>query len=144
MADSVAPFIEVALVIMAVSSVAVTVVLYWLAKSLISSSVSLNKLIETVDYNVHTTVDMLQKSIDDINVMTRRVGDNMDKLDSIVENVDNISSDVRSSMHMIDKTVVPTLTNLHSISAGARKAIETWNEYGGTATGAEEETDNKK
>ncbi len=139
MAESAAPFLKVALVVIALAGVTVSLTLYWLAKSLISSSVSLKKLIETVDYNVHSTVDMLQKSIDDINLMTKRIGDNMDKLDSIVENVESISSDVRSSMNMIDKTVVPTLSNLHSISAGARKAIETWNEYGGNGSEKQEE-----
>ena len=118
------------IVTIAISSVLVTAILYWVARSLISSSGSLKKLIEDVNVNIGGTVEMLQKSIIDVNEITRRVGDQMDRVEKIVGNAGDITEDLKTSADMINRTIVPTLGNLHAVAAGARKAVDTWNEYG--------------
>jgi len=110
--------------------VLVTVILFWVARNLISGSASLKKLIETIDYNVNTTVDMLQRSIADVNTITERANGQMDRIEEVMENVQHLSGDARSSMHMIDETVSPILSNAHSVVAGGRKAVDTWNDIG--------------
>jgi len=72
------------LTVLAASGVLLALTVYWVARSLISGSASIKKLIETIDYNVHTSVDMLQRSISDINAITQRAGDQMEHVESIV------------------------------------------------------------
>ncbi|HOX27811.1 MAG TPA: hypothetical protein PLQ76_01510 [bacterium] len=128
-------YFNIAVFVIAVCAVCVTAILYWVARNLILGSGSLKKLIETVDYNVHTIVDMLQKSIDDINGITQRAGEQMDKVSEIMEDAHQtaedarqVAADAKSTMHMIETTVVPTLISVKSISAGLKKGLETWRE----------------
>jgi len=118
------------LLIIAASGVSIAGILYWVAKHLITSTNSLNELIKSVHENMTVTVEMMQKSIKDFNEITDKLNTQMEKLDSIVENARVASDDVRTSTNMINRTVTPTLGNLHAISAGMKKALDTWNEYG--------------
>lgn len=120
-----------AVVIIAASSIVVAATFYWLAKTLVSSAVSLKELLETVNRDVMSTVTMLQSAIKDVGDITEKVSEQTGKLDGIVENARQVSEDVKSTTGMINRTVVPTLGNLHAVSAGFRKALETWNEYEG-------------
>ena len=63
--------------------------------------------------------------------VTEEAGGKMDKLGTIVDNIEKISEDVKSSTDMINRTVSPALGNIQAISAGMKKAVETWNEFGG-------------
>ena len=118
------------LTIIALSGAALAVTVYWVARSLISGSASVKKLIETIDHNVHTSVDMIQRSINDINVITQRAADQMNRIEGIITDTREIAKDARSSMSMIESTVVPTLVSLHAASAGLRKGLETWRGLG--------------
>ena len=120
----------IAVLVIAGSSVTITVILYWIARNLISSSHSLEKLIESVKVNVNVTIEMLQKSIGDINRLTSDANGKMEKLDAIIDNVEELTADVKSATDMINRTVTPSLGNIQALSAGMRKAVETWNEYG--------------
>jgi len=121
-------YINVMLTVLAASGVLLALTVYWVARSLISGSASIKKLIETIDYNVHTSVDMLQRSISDINAITQRAGDQMEHVESIVSDAQQVARDARVSMRLIEETLVPVLTNLHAISAGLRKGLDTWRE----------------
>ncbi len=121
-------YINVMLTVLAASGVFLALTVYWVARSLISGSASIKKLIETIDYNVHTSVDMLQRSISDINAITQRAGDQMEHVESIVSDAQQVARDARVSMRLIEETLVPVLTNLHAISAGLRKGLDTWRE----------------
>ncbi len=136
-------YINVMLTILAVSGVFLAMTVYWVARSLISGAVSIRKLIETVDYNVHTSVDMLQRSIGDINLITQRVGDQMERVESIVGDAQQVARDARVSMRLIEETLVPVLTNLHAISAGLRKGLETWREMNPEARPRQQDSDER-
>lgn len=135
-------YFSVAVIVIAVCAVCITVILYWVASSLIAGTNSLKKLIETVDYNVHETVDALQQSITDVNKITEQAGEEMQRLDQILKDFQNIARDGSSSMRLIDETLAPSLINLKSISAGLRKAVETWNDSG-PADGGERKKEEK-
>jgi hypothetical protein len=121
-------YINLMLTVIAVCGVALAATIYWVARSLISGSASLKKLIETVDYNVHTSVDMIQRSINDINVITQKASDEMDEIEAIISDGRQIGKDMRSSMSMIETTLVPALISLHALSAGLKKGLDTWRE----------------
>ncbi|MFA6448263.1 MAG: hypothetical protein WCX65_02245 [bacterium] len=128
MANQTLGYINVMLTVIAICGVALAVTIYWVAKSLISGTASLKKLIETVDYNVHTSVDMIQRSITDINTITQKASDQMERIEAIITDAHQIGVDARTSMSMIESTLVPTLVSLHAISAGLRKGLDTWRE----------------
>ena len=121
-------YINLMLTVIAVCGVALAVTIYWVARSLISGTASLKKLIETVDYNVHTSVDMIQRSINDINVITQKASDEMENIEAIIDDGRQIGKDMRSAMSMIETTLVPALISLHALSAGLKKGLDTWRE----------------
>jgi hypothetical protein len=123
-------YFMVSVVAIAVCAIIVTAILYWVASSLIAGSNSLRKLVETIDYNVHETVDLLQHSIKDISEITERASNQMEKIEHITTDVQSVARDASSSMHMLETTLVPTLINLRSLTGGIRKSVETWNEAG--------------
>jgi hypothetical protein len=128
-------YINFALTIIAVCGVALAATIYWVARSLISGTTSLKKLIETVDYNVHTSVDMIQRSINDINVITQKASDQMEQIEAIINDGRQIGKDMRSSMAMIESTLVPALISLHALSAGLKRGLDTWRENNPEAGG---------
>lgn len=129
------------LAIIAFSSVAVAVIFYWLSKNLVVSSASLQNLIDSVNKDVTETVRMLQETIGDVSDITEKVSKQTERLDEIVENARLVSEDVKSTTGMVNNTVVPTLGNLHAISAGFRKALDTWNNYGDKNNEADKQND---
>lgn len=128
----------ISLVVIAISGISITVLFYWLAKNLVDSSASLKNLIESINRDVTTTVQMLQDTIKDVSEITEKVGAQTDRLDEIVDNAKKVSEDVKSTTGMVNSTVVPTLGNLHAVSAGVRKALDTWNNYGGKKNESED------
>ncbi len=127
---NVSNYLSLALIVLAVCAVAITAILFHVARHLTSSTASLKTLIDTVDVNIRETVTMVQTSIDDVNTITKTTSGQMEKVEEIAENVRLTSGNIRTTMHVIEKTAVPLLGNFHAISAGLRKAIETWNDYG--------------
>ena len=116
--------------IIAASGVCVAVTFVWLANSLVRGVGSIRNLIEEVDHNVQGTVVSLRAAIDDINVITRRANAQMDRVEKIVENVEQVTIDARSSMHLVDETVYPALSNVKAALSGIRKGMEVWRETG--------------
>jgi len=128
MANPSLSYINLMLTVIAICGVALAATIFWVARSLINGSASLKKLIETVDYNVHTSVDMIQRSINDINVITQKASDQMEAIEEIIGDGRQIGKDMRSSMTMIETTLVPALISLHALSAGLKKGLDTWRE----------------
>ncbi len=125
-----ATLFNIAVILIAICAVLTTAILFWVARSLIDGSASLKKLLETVNENVERTVAELRKSIEDINEITEKAGGQMERVEEIVKDVRHAAGDARSILHATDETVVPIVSNMKSISAGLRKAVETWNDMG--------------
>lgn len=132
-------YMNVVLTIIALCGIALALTIFWVAKSLISGSASIKKLVETIDYNVHTSMDMIQRSINDVNLITQRAAEQMERIEAIITDAHEIAKDARSSMSMIESTVVPSLIGLHAATAGIRKGLETWRELGNDIDDCEEE-----
>jgi hypothetical protein len=113
----------VLLTVIAVSAVSVAVIFFWLSQSLIKSNESLRTVVGEIDVSV-------QRTIDEVGGITKRVAMQMDRVDEIVENVEHITADARSSMHMVDQTVFPALSTLKATLAGVRRGLEVWRETG--------------
>jgi hypothetical protein len=136
-------YINIMLTVIAICGIALAVTIYWVAKSLISGTASLKKLIETVDYNVNTSMDKIQRSITDINVITQKAGDQMERIEAIITDAHQIGQDARSSMTMIESTLVPALVSLQAFSAGLRKGLDTWREGAPEACDSNTEQESK-
>jgi uncharacterized protein YoxC len=127
-------FASVSLVVLALSGVIVALTFTVLVKALKSNTESIKTLVDHMDSRVDTLMDSVQKSIADINGITESVNHQMERVDQIVNNIEVATKDARTSVHMVNATVVPILANMHGIVGGLRKGVETWRE-----TGAREE-----
>lgn len=119
-----------AIVIIAAASVVVAAMFMRISKALMANAESIRLLAEHIDARTGELMISARKSIEDVNAITERVGQQMDRVETIVGNIEHVSTDARSSMHMVDATVVPMLGNLHGLLGGLRKGVDTWNEQG--------------
>ena len=116
----------VLLAIIALSFLFIAFTFYWIAKALIYSTNSIRNLIDVLDVRLKKNMNDLNHSISDINEITQRVNGHMDRVDVIVENIAHVTNDARTSMHLVESTVVPVFSNLYALIAGVRKGIEVW------------------
>lgn len=119
-----------ALCVIAVASVTITVMFAVIAKALVANTESIKLLVEHLDTRTGPMLESAQKAISDIKEITERVNGQMDRVENIVGNIEQATHDARSSMKMVDATVVPTLTNLHSIVGGIKKGLDAYREQG--------------
>ena len=123
--------VSLSLIVIAISSIGIAVVFSFLARALIANTEAIQKLVDHLDTRLDTALQSVQKSIDDVNGITQRVNMQMDRVESIVQNIEHTTKDARTSVHMVNATVVPVLANMHGIMGGIRKGIDTWNKTGG-------------
>lgn len=117
---------QIALIIIACASILISVVFIFLVKALLKNTEAITSAVSRLDRSLGLAMDSVQKSVEDVNVITRRVSEQMDRVESIVDNIDNATRDARHSVHMVNSTVVPMLANVHGLMAGVRKGVETW------------------
>jgi uncharacterized protein YoxC len=126
------PFVvSLSLVVIAFSSIGIAVIFSFLARALMANTEAIQKLVDHLDARLDTALQSVQKSIEDVNGITQRVNMQMDRVESIVQNIESTTKDARTSVHMVNQTVVPMLANMHGIMGGIRKGIDTWNSTGG-------------
>ena len=131
--------VTVSLCVIALSSIAVAIVFMFLVKALIANTESLKMLIDHLDGRLDTAMDSVQQSINDVNKITERVNDQMDRVENIVQNVQHTTKDARTSVHMVNATVVPMLANMHGIMGGIKKGVDVWRESGAPPQAGEPE-----
>ena len=112
--------------IIALSFLFIAYTFYWIARALSYSTHSIKNLIDEVDVRLKKNMNDLNQSIGDINQITQRVSGQMDKVDTIVENIEHVTNDARTSVHLVESTIVPVFSNLYSLIAGVRKGVEVW------------------
>ena len=120
--------VSLSIIVIALSSVALAVIFWFLIKALVRNTESLRTLIGHVDTRLDTAMVSVQKSIEDINHITGQVNQQMDRVEQIVDHIEQTTRDARTSMRMVNNTVVPMLANAHGIMGGIRKGIDTWND----------------
>lgn len=126
------PFVvSLSLIVIALSSIGIAVIFSFLARALMANTEAIQKLVDHLDARLDTALQSVQKSIEDVNGITQRVNMQMDRVEAIVQNIEHTTKDARTSVHMVNATVVPMLANMHGIMGGVRKGIDTWNKTGG-------------
>jgi uncharacterized protein YoxC len=116
----------VALIIIACASIVIAIGFVFLVKALLQNTQVIQSAVSHLDKNLNQALESVQKSINDVNVITKRVSEQMDRVDSIVGNIETATGDARHSVHMVNSTVVPMLANLHGVMAGVKKGVDTW------------------
>lgn len=123
-------FVVCAISVIAIASVAVTVIFAYIAKALVANTESIKLLVDHLDARTGPMLESALKAIDDVKEITERVNGQMDRVENIVGNIEQATHDARSSMKMVDATVVPALSNLHSIVGGIKKGLDAYREQG--------------
>ncbi|MFH0793309.1 MAG: DUF948 domain-containing protein, partial [bacterium] len=117
-------FFYIMMGVIAASFLFIAFTFLWIARSLAASSNSLKQMIEDADSRVKQNLEAINKSIQDANSITGRISGQMDRVDAIVKNIEHTTQDARSTVHLVESTVVPLFSNLYSIVTGVRRGIE--------------------
>lgn len=115
-----------AVIVIACASIVIAMGFVFMVKALLQNTQAIQTAVSRLDKNLNIVLESVQKSIEDVNVITRRVSEQMDRVESIVDNIETATSDARHSVHMVNSTVTPMLANVHSIVAGVKKGVDTW------------------
>lgn len=114
------------IIIIACASIVIAIGFVFLVKALLQNTQAIQTAVSRLDKNLNIVLESVQKSIEDVNVITHRVSEQMDRVESIVDNIETATRDARHSVHMVNSTVTPMLANAHSIMAGVKKGVDTW------------------
>lgn len=119
-------FSSVIFIIIALSLVVLAYMLAQLVKSFSSGTNSIEKLVNDIDVKLQNILDEVKVSVNDINQITKNLNENMSSINNIVKNSEHISYDVKTTLHTIEKTLVPLLIEAYSLVAGIKKGLEVW------------------